>query len=158
MSGTVILSHGSNSGPDATKVSALAKVAESLGWNALRPDFRDDDAKGEAASVQPRIDKTVALMRDAPRPLWLVGSSMGAFTSGLASLVAPCDGLLLVALPMAIPDFPHPFGMLRGVPAMLIHGYHDTLCPVATAQRSRSRAVSPRCCCPTGIAWSNICP
>ena len=38
--GHVILSHGLESGPEATKVSALAKVAEQLGWTHERPDYR----------------------------------------------------------------------------------------------------------------------
>ena len=60
MPGTVILSHGSDSGPDATKVSALSTVAEQLGWRALRPDYRDEDKLGHAGSVQPRVQKLVA--------------------------------------------------------------------------------------------------
>jgi hypothetical protein len=38
MKGTVILSHGLESGPNATKVSALARVADVLGWRSVRPD------------------------------------------------------------------------------------------------------------------------
>jgi predicted alpha/beta-hydrolase family hydrolase len=128
MPGHVILSHGSDSGPDATKVSALARVAESLGWSTLRPDFRDVDAGGYAGSVGPRIERVVAAMRAAPRPLVLAGSSMGAFVSGLASLEVPCDGLFLVALPTGIPEYPRRFEAADGVPGMLVHGWRDELC------------------------------
>ena len=86
MYGTVILSHGSDSGPDATKVSALAKVAEELGWRTQRPDYRVHDAHGHIGSIQPRVEKLAALARAADRPLVLAGSSMGAFVSGLVSL------------------------------------------------------------------------
>ncbi|HTH67720.1 MAG TPA: alpha/beta hydrolase, partial [Rhodanobacter sp.] len=55
MRGQVILSHGSDSSPDATKVSALAALAESLGWRTQRPDYDSDDARGHAGSVAPRI-------------------------------------------------------------------------------------------------------
>lgn len=134
MRGHVILSHGSDSGPDATKVSALARVAESLGWTSFKPDYREEDALGYAGAVPPRVERLVEAMRDAPRPLVLAGSSMGAFVSGLASLRAPCDGLFLVALPTMIPACPQPFDMASGMPAMLIHGYEDTLCPVLAAQ------------------------
>ena len=48
MRGHIILSHGSDSGPDATKVSVLAALAESLGWTTVRPDYREDDALGYA--------------------------------------------------------------------------------------------------------------
>ncbi|HJU40066.1 MAG TPA: alpha/beta hydrolase, partial [Tahibacter sp.] len=55
MKGHVILSHGSDSGPDATKVSALAAVAERCGWRTSRPDYRDLDARGTTACVAPRV-------------------------------------------------------------------------------------------------------
>jgi|SRR6185437_8001261 len=133
MPGTAILSHGSDSGPDATKVSALAKVAEELGWLAQRPDYREDDKLGHAGSVQPRVEKLVAHARAAPQPLVLAGSSMGAFVSGLASLQVPCAGIFLIALPTMIPRWSERFDMRADVEAMLIHGFHDELCPVSAA-------------------------
>ncbi|MGH8214843.1 MAG: alpha/beta family hydrolase [Rhodanobacteraceae bacterium] len=129
MPGHVILSHGSDSGPEATKVSALARVAESLGWSTLRPDFRDVDAGGYAGSVEPRVERLVAAMRAAPQPLVLAGSSMGAFVAGLASLAVPCDGLFLIALPIDIPECPQHFDAMNGVQGMLVHGWRDELCP-----------------------------
>ena len=141
MPGTVILSHGSDSGPDATKVSALAKVAEELGWTSQRPDFREEDKSGHVASVQPRVDKLIALARQATPPLVLAGSSMGAFVSGPASLQVQCAGIFLIALPMAIPRWSQRFDMAR-VPAMLVHGFNDELCPVtAAAQFAGARGI-----------------
>ena len=141
MPGTIILSHGSDSGPDATKVSALAKVAEAIGWNALRPDFREEDKRGHAGSVQPRVDKLIELADEATQPLVLAGSSMGAFVSGLASLQVRCAGIFLVALPMSIPRWSQRFDMAR-VPAMLVHGFDDELCPVtAAAQFAGARGI-----------------
>jgi predicted alpha/beta-hydrolase family hydrolase len=133
MPGHVILSHGSDSGPEATKVSALARVAEALGWSAFRPDYREEDKIGYAGSVPPRIARLVEAMRNAPRPLVLAGSSMGAFVSGLASLRAPCQGLFLIALPIDIPGCPQRFDVARDVPGMLVHGYRDEMCPVDVA-------------------------
>ena len=133
MRGHVILSHGSDSGPEATKVSALARVAESLGWTTSRPDYREEDQLGYAGSVPPRVARLVEAMQGQPRPLVLAGSSMGAFVSGLASLRAPCQGLFLVALPIGIPGCPQRFDAAPGVPGMLVHGYRDELCPVEAA-------------------------
>lgn len=142
MRGTVILCHGSDSSPDATKVSALAKLADALGWQSLRLDFRAEDQQGYAAAVPLRVAKTTTAMRAAARPLVLAGSSMGAFTCGLASLQAACDGVFLIALPTMIPGCPQAFDMAGGVPAMLVHGYEDSLCPVLAAQAfARSRGV-----------------
>ena len=54
---------------------------------------------------------------------------MGAFVSGLVSLQVPCRALFLVALPMAIPRWSQRFDMAAGVPAMIVHGFDDELCP-----------------------------
>jgi predicted alpha/beta-hydrolase family hydrolase len=131
MRGQIILSHGSDSGPDATKVSTLAQLAESLGWGTQRSDYRDDDARGHAGSVAPRIARLRATIEELAEPPLLVGSSMGAFVSGLASLDVPVAGLLLLATPSAIPGYARVFDLRRGVPTMLIHGWRDEVCPLA---------------------------
>lgn len=130
MRGQIILSHGSDAGPDATKVSALAALADSLGWQTQRPDYRADDALGHAGSVAPRLDRLRKAIREASRPPVLVGSSMGAFVSGLASLELPVAGLFLLATPAAIPGYADAFDLRDDVPAQLIHGWRDELCPV----------------------------
>lgn len=133
MAGHVILSHGSDSGPEATKVSVLAEVAEALGWTTERPDYRDCDALGYAGAAPCRVERLVERMRAASQPLVLVGSSMGAFVSGLASLQVPCAGLFLLALPVTIPGMEQRFDMAAGVPSMLVHGFADDLCPAQDA-------------------------
>ncbi|HEX7338344.1 MAG TPA: YqiA/YcfP family alpha/beta fold hydrolase [Rhodanobacteraceae bacterium] len=142
MPGHIILSHGANSSPQATKVSALAQVAEEAGWTTERPDFAACDARGLAQSVAPRVKQVVDRMHAARTPVVLVGSSMGAFASGLASLRASCAGLFLMALPTAIPGFDEAFDMARDVPTLLIHGYADEICdPSATLALARTRGV-----------------
>ncbi|MGF6712310.1 putative alpha/beta-hydrolase family hydrolase [Luteibacter sp. W1I16] len=133
MRGHIILSHGSDSGPDATKVSALAALAETLGWTTARPDYREDDVLGHAGSVDPRLARLAAAIAASPRPPVLVGSSMGAFVSGLASLHAPVAGLFLLALPARIPGYPRAFAARPGVPSFLVHGYADDVCPLDEA-------------------------
>jgi len=134
MRGQIILSHGSDSGPDATKVSMLAALAESLGWRTQRPDYRADDARGHAGSVAPRIARLRATIEALDVPPLLVGSSMGAFVSGLASLDVPVAGLLLLATPSAIPGYVRAFDLRRCVPTVLIHGWRDDVCPVGGVQ------------------------
>ena len=131
MSGHIILSHGSDSSPRATKVSALAEAAEALGWSTERPDYADCDARGLAGCVRPRVQQLAGCMARAKAPPVLVGSSMGAFVSGLASMQLPCAGLFLLATPAEIPGCGETFDMARGVPTMLIHGHADEVCPSA---------------------------
>jgi predicted alpha/beta-hydrolase family hydrolase len=133
MRGHIILSHGSNSGPDATKVSVLAQAAEDMGFSSERPDYRDCDEQGELESVGPRLERLIGRIRAVPRPPLLVGSSMGAFVSGLASVQASCRGLFLLALPTRIPGYRQAFDMARGLPSLLIHGFTDDLCPASDA-------------------------
>lgn len=133
MRGHIILSHGSDSGPDATKVSVLAALADTLGWTTVRPDYRDDDARGHAGSVDPRLARLLAAIEASPVPPVLVGSSMGAFVSGLASLNAPVAGLFLLALPARIPGYPRAFDAAPALPSFLVHGYADDVCPVDDA-------------------------
>ena len=129
MKGHVLLSHGLESGPQATKVTAMAAAAEALGWRTTRPDFRDLDATGDVM----RIDDRIARLKQAvvpDEPLILGGSSMGAFASGLASLDLPCRGLFLLAPPMVIPGYSRRFDC-ADVPATFVHGWDDELIPAA---------------------------
>ena len=57
MKGHVIISHGLQSSPDATKATAIAKVAQSLGWTTEIPDYRDLDAASELGDVLSRIER-----------------------------------------------------------------------------------------------------
>ncbi len=139
----IILSHGLESGPDATKVSALAAIADTLGFRSVRPDYRDLDAKRNVNKIDDRIAR---LKQNAPADttLILAGSSMGAFTSALASLELPCVGLFLIALPVTIPGYPRSANAAR-VPTALVHGWDDELCPaedVLAFARSRGNAVT----------------
>jgi pimeloyl-ACP methyl ester carboxylesterase len=108
----IILSHGLESGPDATKVSALAREATALGCDSVRPDFRDLDASRDVRRIDERVARIVAHV-PAGRRVVLAGSSMGAFTSALASLEIDCIGLFLIALPVAIPGYERAFDARR---------------------------------------------
>jgi predicted alpha/beta-hydrolase family hydrolase len=126
----IILSHGLDSSPEATKVTALAAVAEQLGFSHERPDYSDIDADGQVQDIDRRIARLHERARAAQGPLLLVGSSMGAFISGLVSLQVPVQGLLLMAPPIRIEGYPRAFDA-AAVPTLAIHGWHDELIPAA---------------------------
>ena len=146
MRGHCVLSHGFESGPDATKVTALAQAAESLGWTHERPDYTDLDAKREvselgdvAARLQRLLD--IARARAAQGPLVLAGSSLGAYVSGLVSRQVPVAALFLMAPPVRMGQA-HPLDAAR-VPVSIVHGWDDELIPardvIAWAQPRRAR-------------------
>lgn len=134
MRGHIILSHGLDSSPDATKISALAARAEAQGWRALRPDFRAHDGNGYANAVAPRVAQLREAIAACDAPPVLVGSSMGAFASALASLEAPVAALFLLATPPLIPGHAQALEVRAGVPATLVHGWRDEVCPVSAVQ------------------------
>ena len=130
--GHCILSHGFESGPDATKVTALAEAAERLGWSHERPDYTDLDAKREVSElgdVPARLRRLLGLARDAATrgPLVLAGSSLGAWISGRVSLQVPVAGLFLMAPPIHME--PAPVLDAAPVPLSIIHGWDDELIP-----------------------------
>lgn len=131
MKGTVILSHGLESGPDATKVTALARVCAAQGWAEVRPDYRDLDARRDPRGIMDRVARALAGAPQAGRVVF-AGSSLGAFTSGLASLAHKCDGLFLLALPVRIDGVPRTFAAAEA-PTAMVHGWRDELCPVDAA-------------------------
>ena len=132
MKGHCILSHGFESGPDATKVTALAEAAERLGWSHERPDYTDLDARREVSElgdVPARLQRLLQLAQAAAArgPLVLAGSSLGAWISAQVSLqVQPC-GLFLMAPPIW-PGEKHAMQAAQ-VPISILHGWHDELIP-----------------------------
>jgi alpha/beta superfamily hydrolase len=132
--GHCILSHGFESGPDATKVTALAEVAQRHGWTHERPDYSDLDAKREISDlgdVYARIDRLLGLARAAAErgPLVLAGSSLGAYICGAVSLQVKPTGMFLMAPPIAMG--PAPRLQAADVPISIIHGWDDELIPAA---------------------------
>lgn len=144
--GHCILSHGFESGPDATKVTALAEVAQQLGWSHERPDYTDLDARrdaGELGDVPARLQRLLERARAAAAcgPLVLAGSSLGSYISARVSLQVPVAGLFLLAPPLRMGPLP-PLDA-RAAPTSIVHGWDDELIPAADvfawAQPRRAR-------------------
>jgi len=145
VNGHVIICHGLESSPEATKASALAAAAEALGWSHARPDFRawdDDQAAGRLGDVHGRLAHLQALAAPVAGPLVLAGSSLGAFIAARVSLSVPVRGLFL----MAPPPWLEGYGLAleaATVPTRIVHGWDDELIP---AQAVVDWAQSRRAC------------
>jgi predicted alpha/beta-hydrolase family hydrolase len=133
--GHCILSHGFESGPDATKVTALAEAAERLGWTSERPDYTDLDARREVSQVgdvPARLQRLVGIAAAAIArggPVVLGGSSLGAYVSAIASLQVPTRALFLMVPPLRMG--PMPALEAARVPTSVVHAWHDELIPAA---------------------------
>ena len=143
--GHCILSHGFESGPDATKVTALAQAAERLGWTSERPDYTDLDARHEVSNVGDVPARLQRLLEIAGRaaerhgPLVLAGSSLGAYVSAIASLQVPTRALFLMVPPLQMG--PMPALDAAPVPTSVVHAWHDELIPAAgVIEWSRARS------------------
>jgi alpha/beta superfamily hydrolase len=115
----ILLSHGLESGPESTKVSALARAAEARGHRALRIDYRDLD------SWPARLERLLATASTLDGPILLAGSSLGAYLSGHASSRIEVAGLFLMAPPAGIDRLP-PMPIRTPV-LSVVHGWRDEL-------------------------------
>lgn len=118
--GHVILSHGLESGPNATKVTRLAAIAQAAGWSSERPDYAHLRQPGDR--IRLLLERCAAA---GPGPLVLVGSSMGAYISAIATLHTKVLGAFLLAPPVALPDAE--VFELRCQHTLLVHGWSDEL-------------------------------
>ena len=137
MSGHVIISHGLESSPQATKATALASVAETLGWSHERPDYRswdNDFSRSRMGDVEGRLRHLLELARRVDGPLVLAGSSMGAFISARASLEVPVRGLFLMAPPVTMQGYEIALEAAP-VPTHIVHGWDDELIPAREVAR-----------------------
>ena len=137
MNGHCILSHGFESGPDATKVTALAEVAERLGWTHERPDYTAYDARQEVSELGDVSGRRVhlrGLIENSLRngPVVLAGSSLGSYISAMESVTYPVAGLFLMAPPIFRSYGGGSHQLQSGsMPISIVHPWDDELIPYA---------------------------
>ena len=120
----VCFSHGQESGPWGTKISALAEVARAENWAVDSLDYRGiEDARQ-------RADRLVDYCRAQGEPIVLVGSSMGGYVATASASRVEARGLFLLAPALFMPGYgeymPDP---LPDVPTMIVHGWRDDVVP-----------------------------
>lgn len=143
MSGHVIISHGLQSGPNATKAAAIAQACDLLGWSSERIDYCDLDAlMPPLGDVMSRIDRLECAVRVSRGQIVLAGSSMGAFISAQVSLRVPVQGLFLMAPPIKLQGYDMDL-QTADIPLSVVHGWHDEIIPadnvIAWAKQKQAR-------------------
>jgi pimeloyl-ACP methyl ester carboxylesterase len=132
----VVFSHGKESGPWGTKITALAEVARGLGWRVESVDYRGLE------SVEGRLGRLCAECRRLPGAPVLVGSSLGGWLAAAASRAigpdaAPARGLFLMAPAFDMPGLP-PLPAQpapASMPTVVVHGWQDDIVPVGHGLR-----------------------
>ena len=130
MSGwTVIFSHGKESGPWGSKITAMAEAVRSLGMAVESLDYRgvDDPAA--------RVEKLVAAAANTASPIVLAGSSMGGHVSAAAATRVAPYGLFLLAPAFYMPGLETQTPRGVACPVAIVHGWHDRIVPVDNSIR-----------------------
>lgn len=123
----ICFSHGKESGPWGTKISALADVARESGWTVESLDYQGMDDPHQ------RVATLLAYCQDHARrqggPLALAGSSMGGFVAAAVAPQLPVAGLFLMAPAFYVPGYEQYVPPPPGCPVTIVHGWRDDIVP-----------------------------
>jgi pimeloyl-ACP methyl ester carboxylesterase len=120
----IFFAHGKESGPWGSKIQRLAEVGKAREFAVESPDYAGVDDPDE------RVRRLLALTPKAANRLVLVGSSMGAYVSLVASRTIRPDGLFLLAPAVQIPFYPEFEPPPHAGQVEIIHGWQDEVIPV----------------------------
>jgi len=132
----VVFSHGKESGPWGRKISALAEVARSEGYEAHSVDYRGLDEPRQ------RVARLVEFCKELAGDLVLVGSSLGGYVAVASASLLHARGVFLMAPALYMPGLPQLREDALDCPATVVHGWRDDVVPfeqsVRFAQASRA--------------------
>jgi pimeloyl-ACP methyl ester carboxylesterase len=126
---TVVFSHGKESGPWGSKITAMAAAVHDLKIVTESVDYRGID--DPAARVAKLLDTAAGLKG----PLVLVGSSMGGHVSAAAAARVKARGLFLLAPAFYMPGFEAHTPQDVSCPTVIVHGWRDDIVPVDNSIR-----------------------
>jgi pimeloyl-ACP methyl ester carboxylesterase len=126
---SVVFSHGKESGPWGSKITAMAQVARSLQFDVVSVDYRGID------DPLARVEKLVQAVCALSAPPVLVGSSMGGYVSAAAVARVRVRAIFLLAPAFYMPGFEQHTPQDVSVPTAIVHGWHDDIVPVENSVR-----------------------
>jgi pimeloyl-ACP methyl ester carboxylesterase len=127
--GTVVFSHGKESGPWGSKITAMAAVVRDLEAAVESVDYRGLDDPAD------RVRKLVGIGAELRAPLVLVGSSMGGHVSAAAASRLQPRGVFLLAPAFYMPGYEEYTPQDVACPTAIVHGWHDVIVPVENSIR-----------------------
>ena len=119
----VVFSHGQASGPWGRKITALAEVARSEGYEAHSVDYRGIEPPRE------RIARLADYCKVLSGDLVLVGSSLGGYVTVASASVLHARGIFLMAPALYFPELPPLRAGIVDCPAAVVHGWRDEVVP-----------------------------
>jgi pimeloyl-ACP methyl ester carboxylesterase len=119
----VVFSHGKESGPWGRKISSLAEVARSEGYEAHSVDYRGLDEPRQ------RIARLVEFSKELSGELVLVGSSLGGYIAVASASLLHARGVFLMAPALYMPGLPELRQGALDCPTTVVHGWRDDVVP-----------------------------
>ena len=120
----VIFSHGRESGPWGSKITRLADAAKDMGFSVDSIDYQD------IPDPDLRAKHLVDLLKDEEGDFLLVGSSMGAYVSLVASEQVDTKGVILLAPALYMPGYQKQSYDSKCSKIEIVHGWSDDVIPV----------------------------
>ena len=124
-----MFSHGRESGPWGSKITAMAAVVRTHGWAVESVDYRGLDDPGD------RVRKLLGAAKELQNPLVLVGSSMGGHVAAAAASRLGARGLYLLAPAFYMAGYEEYTPQDVACPTAIVHGWHDAIVPVENSIR-----------------------
>jgi pimeloyl-ACP methyl ester carboxylesterase len=126
---TVVFSHGKETGPWGSKITAMAATARELKLAVESVDYQgiEDPAK--------RVDKLLEAGSTMTGSMVLVGSSMGGHVSAAAAHRLQVRGLFLLAPAFYMRGFEAYTPQDVDCPTAIVHGWRDDIAPVENSIR-----------------------
>ncbi len=119
----VVFSHGQVSGPWGRKITALAEVARSEGYEVHSVDYRGlDDPRA-------RIARLTEFCKELTGDLVLVGSSLGGYVTVASASMLHARGIFLMAPALYFPELAPLRPGIVDCPAAVVHGWRDDVVP-----------------------------
>lgn len=120
----IYFSHGMESGPWGTKIKSLAAIAQELGCDVDSIDYthtKDPDL---------RVAHLLGVLKNQQGAFVLVGSSMGAYVSLVASESVDAKAMFLMAPALYCPGFIKQQYRSKCSHIEIVHGWSDEVIPV----------------------------
>ncbi len=120
----VYFSHGKESGPWGTKIKRLAAIAEKQGCDVESVDYTD--------TMDPdlRVERLLGILKEEEGSFVLVGSSMGAYVSLVASESVDAKAVFLMAPALYCPGYKQQQYRSKCSHVEIVHGWSDKVIPV----------------------------
>src|SRR6185312_3610062 len=119
----VVFSHGQESGPWGRKISSLAEVARSEGYESHSVDYRGLNEPRQ------RVARLVEFCKELSGELVLVGSSLGGYVAVASASLLHARGVFLMAPALYMPGLPELRQGALDCPMTVVHGWRDDVVP-----------------------------